>query len=84
MSSATCFRMLAGTGSDSIAATRGFDPFSSAWYFDGWADQRWREGLIASPHGPPVVAAESWLLTTGWRRHGLIHITEAPPAGRPA
>ena len=61
---------------------RGVDPFSSAWYFDGWADQSWREGVVASPHGPPVVAATSWLLTTGWRRHGLIHPGEVPPAGR--
>ena len=60
----------------------GIDPFSSAWYFDGWADQSWRDGVVASPHGPPVVEATSWLLTTGWRRHGLIHPTEVPAAAR--
>ena len=60
----------------------GIDPFSSAWYFDGWADESWRDGLLPSPHGPPVVAAESWLLTTGWRRHGLIHPREVPRAIR--
>ena len=60
----------------------GIDPFSSAWYFDGWADEGWRDGVVPSAHGPPVVAGESWLLTTGWRRHGLIHPTEVPPAER--
>ena len=58
----------------------GIDPFSSAWYFDGWCDETWRDNVVASPHGPPVVAPISWLLTTGWRRHGLIHPTEVPPA----
>ena len=58
----------------------GIDPFSSAWYFDGWGDQCWRDGVMASPHGPPVVTAESWLLTTGWRRHGLIGPREVPAA----
>ena len=61
----------------------GIDPFSSAWYFEGWRDQRWREGVAASPHGPPVVAATSWLLTTGWRRHGLIDPQEVPAPARP-
>lgn len=58
----------------------GIDPFSSAWWFDGWKDDAWREGL-----GPPetrtVAEAQSWLLRVGWRRHGLIGITEVPPAG---
>jgi putative transposase len=59
----------------------GMDPFSSAWWFDGWKDDSWREGL-----GPPqtrtVAQAQSWLLTVGWRRHRLVEITETPPAGR--
>ena len=59
----------------------GVDPFSSAWYFDGWADQTWRERVVASAHGPPVVDGTSWLLTTGWRRHGLIDVGEVPAAG---
>ena len=29
-----------------------------------------------------VVAPTSWLLTTGWRRHGLLHPTEVPASGR--
>jgi hypothetical protein len=52
------------------------DPFSSARYFDGWAtappkaDRESEEAL--------VVSAESWLLTVGWRRHGLIRFDEVP------
>ena len=60
----------------------GIDPFSSAWYFDGWGDDRWRARVVASPHGPPVVEARSWLLMAGWRRHGLIDVEEVPPAAR--
>ena len=59
----------------------GMDPFSSAWWFDGWTDDAWRQGL-----GPPetrtVAEASSWMLKLGWRRHGLIDINETPPAGR--
>jgi REP element-mobilizing transposase RayT len=53
------------------------DPLSSAPWFDGW---RWR------PAGPtfradgeaPVVPAATWLLTTGWRRGGLVRPDEVP------
>jgi putative transposase len=64
---------------------QGMDPFSSAWWFDGWKDEAWRIGL-----GPPetrsVAEAQSWLLRTGWRRAraGLLDITEVPAARRDA
>jgi len=58
------------------------DPFSSAWWFDGWADDDWRIWSRPPPDEPPVAPAESWLLTTGWRRWGLIGATEVPAAGR--
>lgn len=57
----------------------GMDPFSSAWWFDGWRDGRWREGL-APPEMRTVAAPETWLLRVGWRRHGLLAIDEVPPA----
>jgi REP element-mobilizing transposase RayT len=65
----------------------GVDPYSSAWYFDGWADDTWRAGLSppeCDPGAPgePVAVAETWLLRTGWRRRGLIGIGELPAAGR--
>ena len=56
------------------------DPFSSAWWFTGWADERWREGLKAAPEGPTVAAAEGWLLRAGWKRWGLIGVDEIPAA----
>jgi putative transposase len=61
------------------SAFHGMDPFSSAWWFDGWTNPRWRDGL-----GPPelrtVADPQTWLLRVGWRRHGLIAIDEVPPA----
>jgi putative transposase len=60
----------------------GMDPFSSALWFDGWADDRWRRGLEPEDAEPPVAPARSWLLRTGWRRHKLLAITEVPPGGR--
>jgi putative transposase len=66
-----------------LARRRGcVDVFSSGRYFDGWAtappDEASREGEDA-----PVAPATSWLLTVGWRRHGLIGLDEVPVAGRP-
>jgi len=65
----------------------GIDPYSSAWYFDGWRDERWRRGLAPPPDdpdhpGPPVAPARTWLLNVGWRRHGLLAVDEVPAAGR--
>lgn len=45
-----------------------FDIYTSAAYFDGWTIPC---DFPPSPE-PPVVPATLWLLTTGWRRHGLI------------
>jgi len=59
----------------------GADPFSSAWWFDGWRDERWRRGLAAVAD-PPVARPRSWLLSTAWRRHGLIGLDEVPAAAR--
>jgi putative transposase len=46
----------------------GIDPFSSAWHFDGWADDSWRNHAIAAAGPPPVTEARTWLLATGWVR----------------
>jgi REP element-mobilizing transposase RayT len=59
------------------ASFRGPDPCSSGPWFDGWSRE------VAHPtsrdaSGPPVVAATSWLVRVGWRRHGLIDPDEAP------
>jgi REP element-mobilizing transposase RayT len=59
----------------------GIDPFSSAWWFDGWRHYDWQRGL-RPPAQPPVAPAGSWLLTIGWRRHGLLDLEEVPAARR--
>jgi len=58
------------------------DPASSAQWFDGW---KMGKGTIPSAaesaagrvHAP-VARARTWLLTTGWRRHGLLDPAEVP------
>lgn len=61
------------------AEARGLDSCSSAAWFTGWRDCR-----PASPAGVlcPVIAAGTWLLSTGWRRHGLIDVREKPGRAR--
>ncbi len=65
------------------ARWHGADPFSSAWWFDGWRDESWKRGL-APPETRTVAEAESWLLRIGWRRAkaGQIAIGEVPAAAR--
>ncbi|MBK9070775.1 MAG: transposase [Myxococcales bacterium] len=52
----------------------GVDPCSSAPYFNGFVrspddEAHWH---AATRQPSPVHAAQTWLLTTGWRRHGLL------------
>lgn len=58
------------------ARVEGIDPYSSGAAFDGWRERGARE-LVRAP-SPPVVRARAWLLTTGWRRYGLVSVTEVP------
>ena len=56
------------------------DPFSSALWFDGWrdeiVDQPWLRKLRRI--SAPTACAHTWLLTTGWRKHGLLGFDEVP------
>src|SRR5678816_3576587 len=61
----------------------GVDTFSSAAFFDGWANDanvelaRLRAAL--SPDEPsPVATPRFWLLAVGWKRHGLVSSHERP------
>jgi REP element-mobilizing transposase RayT len=54
--------------------TSALDSRSSAPLFDGFARGEPRAG----PWTGTVVEAKMWLLTTGWRRHGLIDPAEVP------
>jgi len=57
----------------------GVDPFSSAWWFEGWVDAGWRAGL-APPGIRCTSGAQSWLLRVGWKRSGLLGLGELPAA----
>ena len=51
----------------------GVDPFSSAAWFDGW-----RERIHKIQRPSPVIRPRTWLASAGWRRHGLLSLTERP------
>ena len=50
--------------------------FSTARYFDGWRGR----SADPLPADGVVVAPRLWLVTTGWRRHGLLGTDETPGA----
>jgi len=55
------------------------DPYSSAPWFDGWRDPirstaPWLRRLWK--RRCPTAPAKTWLLTEGWRRHGLLAFDE--------
>ena len=60
-------------------AQAAIDPCSSGAWFNGW-----RDPIGAIRERAPVVAARTWLAAVGWRRHGLIAITERPRGSGPA
>jgi hypothetical protein len=57
----------------------GFDPFSSAEDFDGWKSPRQMSAETSSSNPPRatnfLARARTWLLSVGWRRHGLLPCT---------
>jgi REP element-mobilizing transposase RayT len=53
----------------------GIDAFSSAPWFEGFAER-----LVPSTDVAPVRSPRTWLASTGWRRRGLIRIDERPSA----
>ena len=64
-----------------VARVITLDPASSGRWFDGWR----RDIAIATeetgadpPSRPAVARARTWLLTVGWRRHGLLDPREVP------
>jgi REP element-mobilizing transposase RayT len=67
-------------------ARRWIDPYSSAPWFTGWArpldtSTRPVRDLVREPR--PTAAARTWLLATGWRRHGPLAFDDAPASWRP-
>ncbi len=57
-----------------VATVARLDPASSGRWFDGWK----RAVRPPSSERCPVALPRLWLLTDGWRRHGLIDPTDVP------
>ncbi len=55
------------------------DRCSSAPWFTGW---QVLAGRLPAAVLAPVAAAHTWLLRVGWRRHGLLRLTERPVSER--
>jgi hypothetical protein len=58
------------------------DPASSARWFDGWKPGSSPVPSASKPaalaNRPAVARARTWLLTVGWRRHGLLDPADVP------
>jgi hypothetical protein len=61
-----------------VRGAQNLDPCATGYWFDGWRGPRPRWSRPPEGDAPPVRAARTWLLTTGWRRHGLIGLDERP------
>ena len=66
---------------EKYAARNWIDPWSSAAWFDGWSkpivvDSWWKRELVGTE--APTRRATTWLLTTGWKRLGLIDYDDRP------
>jgi REP element-mobilizing transposase RayT len=71
-----------GKARTSLTRTVRFDPASSARWFDGWKSRMRTAASASEPAAGrvplPVARARTWLLTTGWRRHGLLDPADVP------
>jgi hypothetical protein len=56
-----------------VRGALGLDPYSSARWFEGWANPVPRTDMPS-----PVVAARTWLARVGWRRAGPIDPDQCP------
>jgi hypothetical protein len=69
------------------------DPCSSALFFNGWKGRRpvkwspsndpWasdarHDNDTPRATGPPTRPARTWVLSEGWRRHGLLDVNAVP------
>jgi REP element-mobilizing transposase RayT len=74
-----------GEDRDPVGVRRMTDRFSTGPYFTGWTEPI----DLRAPPWPddgrlPVRQPRSWLLRTGWKRHGLISPWERPARREPA
>jgi hypothetical protein len=56
------------------------DPASSARWFDGWRRKSSQidDAVDDEPRKRSVARPRTWLLTVGWRRHGLLDPSDVP------
>src|SRR5262245_52519896 len=62
-----------------LAVAQAIDTFTSAPWFDGFRETVRVRGIEAIVR--PVTSARTWMLTIGWRRHGLLGVHELPATG---
>jgi hypothetical protein len=63
-------------GEDRDFPGRAIDPYATGGHFDGWLDP---PDLPSEDRGQLTTCPpRTWLLRTGWKRHGLIATTEVP------
>jgi hypothetical protein len=61
-----------------VRGAQNLDPCATGYWFDGWRGPRPAWSLPPLDEPVPVRAARTWLLASGWRRHGLIVFDERP------
>jgi len=62
-----------------VTVPQAIDTFTSAPWFDGFRESVTVRGIEAMPR--PVTDSRTWMLTLGWRRHGLLSVHELPATG---
>ena len=62
-----------------VTVPQAIDTFTSAPWFDGFRESFTVRGIEVIVR--PVTTAHTWLLTIGWRRHGLLSVHELPATG---
>jgi REP element-mobilizing transposase RayT len=65
-------------GEDKKLPGRAYDPFSSSEYSDGWDDEAQTYWLGDDDELLPISRPQSWLLSAGWKRAGLLSPWEVP------
>ncbi|HEY5946170.1 MAG TPA: hypothetical protein VIV40_11795, partial [Kofleriaceae bacterium] len=66
---------------DGLASTWKVDPFSTGVLFEGWKERQDEVTYVPyrETYQPMVVyLAKTWLLSEGWRKHGLISFDFVP------
>ena len=62
-----------------VEVAQAIDTFTSSPWFDGFRETVIVRGIEAMPR--PVTGARTWMLTIGWRRHGLLSVHDLPATG---